>query len=193
MSSTTDTGSSPAIAPARPSLSGQAPTAGPVVRAQHLALSAHRSGARAPDDGATPPGRAWSPHVVLARLRGHHGLTGVGVAVLAVLVLAPGVAVDLVVGGSFGLASAVFFVLASLAGALAARPAALASAAVLPPLLFTGAVTTLAWRSGDNAGTRELGLDVGTTLALSAPLLFVTTAATVAVVLARAAVRLARR
>ena len=32
--------------------------------------------------------------------------------------------------------------LASLAGALAARPSALASAAVLPPLLFTGSVAT---------------------------------------------------
>jgi len=183
VSSTTETGSSPTIAPARPSVAGTSPAAGPVLPAQ---VTSHGS-------STVSPGRTWSSDDVLARLRAHHGLTGLGVAVLAVLVLAPGVSVDLAAGGSFGLASSVFFVLASLAGALAARPSALASAAVLPPLLFTGSVATLAWASGDNEGTRQLGLDVGTTLALSAPLLFATTAATLVVVLARVAVRLARR
>ena len=55
------------------------------------------------------------------------------------------------------------------------------------------AATTIAWRSGLNQGTRQIGLDVGTTMAVNAPLLFAGTAVAVAVVAGRLVVRLARR
>lgn len=186
MSPTTETEVSPTIAPARPPIAGQTPVPGPVIPAPTAS----------PDDAiatSVPPAQRWSLGALLGRIRGHRGLTGSGVTSVALLVLAPGVALDLAFGGSFGLASSVFFVLASLSAVLTARVAALATAAVLPPLLFTAAVTMLAWASGNNEGTRQLGLDVGTTLAVSAPLLFVTTATAVVVVGVRAAVHLARR
>jgi hypothetical protein len=125
-------------------------------------------------------------------LRGQ-GLTGPGGILLAALVLAPGVTLDRLLGGSFGLASSVAFVAASVAAAAAVRFRVMATAAVLPPLLFAGAVTFLAWAGGANDGARELVLDVGTTLAVSAPMLFLGTAAAVAVVVGRLVARLVRR
>lgn len=183
MSPTTETGTPPTIAPPRPSIATQTPAPGPAVPAPTPSPERDSSGATS----------RWGPEALLSRVRGHQGLTGPGVTVVALLVLTPGVAFDLAFDGSFGLASSVFFVLACLAAVLTARVAALATAAVLPPLLFVAAVTTLAWASGKNEGTRQLGLDVGTTLAVSAPLLFVTTAATLVLVLARVVLRLARR
>jgi len=121
------------------------------------------------------------------------GLTAPGGIVLAALVIAPGVAVDLVRSGTFGTPSAVTFVLAGLLAALAVRVRALGTAAILPPLLFIGAVATLAHFGGKNRGLREVMLDVGTTLALSAPLVFATTAAALAVVLVRLGLHLAHR
>jgi hypothetical protein len=125
-------------------------------------------------------------------LRGQ-GLTAPGGVVLAVLLLAPGVLADRLLDGSFGLAAAVAFVTAVTTTAAAVRIRALGTAAVLPPLLFVGAVGVLAWSSGNNRGRRELVLDVGTTLALSAPVLFLGTALALAVVLGRLVVHLVRR
>jgi hypothetical protein len=121
------------------------------------------------------------------------GLTAPGGIALAALLLAPGVLVDWSTDGSFGLASAVAFVVASLAAASAVRVRALATAAALPPLLFATAVAFLAWASGNNRGRRELVLDVGTTMAVSAPVLFLGTALALAVVLGRLVARLVRR
>jgi hypothetical protein len=54
-------------------------------------------------------------------------------------------------------------------------------------------VAFLAWASGNNRGRRELVLDVGTTMAVSAPVLFLGTALALAVVLGRLVARLVRR
>ncbi|HEX7187470.1 MAG TPA: DUF6542 domain-containing protein [Actinomycetes bacterium] len=112
---------------------------------------------------------------------------------LAVLVMAPGVVLDVARDGSFGLPSTVLFLLAAIATPLVLRPRSLAVGVVLPPLTFVGAAAAIAWRSGLNAGTREIGLDVGTTMALQAPLLFLGTTAALGVVLARLLGRLVRR
>lgn len=141
------------------------------------------------DTGALP---TWS--AVLAGLRAvsTRRLTAPGGILIAVLVLAPGVLLDLALDGTFGLASSLTFVAAGVVAALVVRIPALATAAVLPPLLFVTAVSVLALLSGDNEGSRELVLDVGTTLAISAPVLFGGTLATLAVVLARLLARLTR-
>jgi len=120
-------------------------------------------------------------------------LTAPGGIALAVLVVAPGVLLDLAFGGTFGAASSVTFVAACVAAPLAVRRRALATAAVLPPLLFVAAVAILAGLSGNNDGNRELVLDIGTTLAISAPVLFGGTVAALAVVLGRLLVPLLRR
>jgi hypothetical protein len=121
------------------------------------------------------------------------GLPTPAVLAAAALVLLPGVVLDLARDGTFGLPSAVLFVLAAAGVPLLLRARSLAVGAVLPPLLFAGAATTIAWRSGLNQGTRQIGLDVGTTMAVNAPLLFAGTAVAVAVVAGRLVVRLARR
>lgn len=141
----------------------------------------------------------WS--LALARLRAlpayrsmaAQTLTAPGGVVLAVLLTVPAVLVDLVLGGELGRASVVGVLVACVAAALTVRPKALATVAVLPPLLVAGAVTSLAWLGGRNDGLRQLVLDAGTTLAFSAPELFGVTALTVAVVLARLAWQLVRR
>lgn len=120
-------------------------------------------------------------------------LTGPGGVVLAVLLTLPAVLVDLVLGGELGRTSVVGVLVACVAAALAVRPKALATVAVLPPLLVAGAVTSLAWLGGRNDGPRQLVLDAGTTLAFSAPELFGVTALTTAVVLCRLAWHLVRR
>lgn len=111
---------------------------------------------------------------------------------MAVLLISPGVLLDLVTDGTFGAPSTVAFLLASTAAALVVRRRALATAAVLPPLLFAAAITTLAWFNGTNAGLRETVLDAGTTLALTAPTLFAGTALVLLVVLGRLLWGLAR-
>ena len=121
------------------------------------------------------------------------GLPTPAVVALAALVLLPGVVLDVARDGTFGLPSAVFFVVAAAAVPLLLRTRSLAVGAVLPPLLFAGAATAIAWRSGLNQGTRQIGLDVGTTMAVNAPLLFAGTALALAVVAGRLLVRLARR
>ena len=120
-------------------------------------------------------------------------LTAPGGVVLAALLLAPGLLLDLLRGATPGLPTAVCFVVAASGCALAVRPAALGTAAVLPPVLFTAGVATLAWAGGANASTRHLVLDVGTTLALSAPVLFAGTMAAIALALGRGAWMLLRR
>jgi hypothetical protein len=192
VTATTETGDLPVVTAAIP-----APTAAPTEVAAPVSLADSDAAPAAAPAGA--PAAAAEPAGPMsglpARLRAlpTQGLTGPGATVLAVLVVIPGVLLDLARDGSFGLASSVLFVLAALAAALTVRVRALATAAVLPPLLFAGAVTALAYLSGNNEGTRELVLDVGTTLAVSAPLLFGGTAAALAVVLGRVVVHLTRR
>lgn len=203
MTATTDTGELPTVSSA-PS-AHFATVAGPGVAATVPGpATAHESESESGSESelatASSPGTSAGGLVdpgprPLARLRAlrGQGLTGPGGALLAVLLLAPGVLVDRWLDGSFGLPSMVAFVLASLAVAAAVRISALGTAAVLPPLLFAGAVTVLAWASGNNRGTRELAFDVGTTMAVSAPVLFLGAAAALAVVLGRLVVRVFRR
>lgn len=195
MTATTDTGELPTVSSA-PS-AHFATVAGPGVAATVPGpATAHESEselATASSPGTGTGGLVDPGPRPLARLRALRGLTGPGGALLAVLLLAPGVLMDRWLDGSFGLPSMVAFVLASLSVAAAVRISALGTAAVLPPLLFAGAVTVLAWSSGNNRGTRELAFDVGTTMAVSAPVLFLGAAAALAVVLGRLVVRVFRR
>ena len=66
-------------------------------------------------------------------------------------------------------------------------------AMVLPPLLFAGGYALETRSGGQTTGRREMALDVATSLALHAPVLFVGTALAVAVVVVRVLVHLIRR
>jgi hypothetical protein len=172
-----------------------APTQEPSTPEAVSTAPASGAAARTPSAVSTPADAASRARGFVDSLRSSasRGLTAPGGILLAILVLAPGVLMDLSPDGTFGLASSVTFVAAGIATALAVRRRALATAAVLPPLLFVGAVTVLAQLSGKNTGSREVVLDAGTTLAVSAPVLYIGTAATLAVVLARLLVGLVRR
>jgi len=122
-----------------------------------------------------------------------HGLPTSLVVLLVAVVLAPGVLLDVARDGSFGLPSTVLFLLAAVGTPLVLRPRSLASGVVLPPLAFAAIAAGIAWRSGLNHGSRQIGLDAGTTMALHAPLMFAGTAAALLVVLTRVIVRLVRR
>jgi hypothetical protein len=121
------------------------------------------------------------------------GLTGLGGVVLGCLVVGLGTAGDLALGGGLGAGFAVTFVLACVLVAGALRTRALAIAIVLPPLLFAGGYALETKSSGKTTGRREMALDVATSLALHAPLLFIGTALAVALVLIRLVVHLIRR
>jgi hypothetical protein len=121
------------------------------------------------------------------------GLTGPGGVLLGSLIVGLGAIVDLAVGGSLGLGFTVTFVLACAVVAMAMRIRALATAVVLPPLLFAGAALMETKQSGVTSGNRQAALDVATSLALSAPALFLGTALALAVVLARLIARAVRR
>lgn len=173
------------------------PTTPLVVPDGREAVAPTVTGAAAAVAGTPPSGwrRAWrrvaqSPPVRAARAQ---TLTGPGGVVLAVLLLAPWVLVDLATDATFGAPSTVGVLLAGVMTALVVRTKALATAAVLPPLLFVGSMLTLAQLSGLNRNPREVVLDAGTTLALSAPALFAGTGVTLAVVLGRLLWGTARR
>ena len=121
------------------------------------------------------------------------GVTGPAVVALSLVLVACGVALDLRRDATLGLGTGVAFVLAALAGPAFVRFRSLVTALVLQPLLFCGAAAALARLGGQNRGSREVLLDVGTTLALSAPLLFAGMSAALVVALARVGRHLAAR
>jgi hypothetical protein len=121
------------------------------------------------------------------------GVTGPAVVALSVVLVACGVALDLRRDATLGLGTGVAFVLAALAGPAVVRLRSLVTALVLQPLLFCGAAAALARLGGQNRGSREVLLDVGTTLALSAPLLFAGMSAALVVALVRVGRHLAAR
>jgi hypothetical protein len=121
------------------------------------------------------------------------GVTGPAVVALSVVLVSCGVALDLRRDATLGLGTGVAFVLAALAGPAVVRFRSLVTALVLQPLLFCGAAAALARVGGQNRGSREVLLDVGTTLALSAPLLFAGMSAALVVALVRVGRRLAAR
>lgn len=121
------------------------------------------------------------------------GLTGLGGVVLGCLVVGLGAAGDLALGGGLGVAFTATFLLGCLLVPATLRTRALAVAVVLPPLLFSGGYALETKTSGQTSGRREMALDVATSLALHAPVLFFGTALAVAVVLIRVVVHLFRR
>lgn len=121
------------------------------------------------------------------------GVTGPAVVALSVVLVACGVALDLRRDATLGLGTGVAFMLAALAGPAVVRFRSLTTALVLQPLLFCGAAAAIARLGGQNRGSREVALDVGTTLALSAPLLFAGVTAALMVAVVRVGRRLAAR
>jgi hypothetical protein len=121
------------------------------------------------------------------------GVTGPAVVALSVVLVACGVALDVRRDATLGLGTGVAFVLAALAGPAVVRFRSLLTAVVLQPVLFCGAAAALAKLGGQNRGSREVALDVGTTLALSAPLLFAGMTAALMVALVRVGRHLAAR
>ncbi len=121
------------------------------------------------------------------------GVTGPAVVALSAVLVACGVALDLRRDATLGLGTGVAFAIAALAGPAVVRFRSLVTALVLQPLLFCGAAAAQARLGGQNRGSREVALDVGTTLALSAPLLFAGMAAALVVALVRVGRHLAAR
>ena len=121
------------------------------------------------------------------------GATGPAVVAASALLVAGGVLLDLNRDATLGLGTGLAFVLAALAAPAVVRFRSLPTAAVLPPLLFVAGAAAIARLSGQNRGNREVVLDVATTLALSAPLLFCGAAAALLVVLVRVGRHLAAR
>jgi hypothetical protein len=121
------------------------------------------------------------------------GLTGLGGIVLGCLIVGLGAAGDLALGGGLGVGFATTFVLSCVLVAATLRVRALGVATVAPPLLFAGGYALETRTSGHTSGLREMSLDIATSLALHAPLLFIGTALAVAVVIVRLGVHLIRR
>ncbi|MGZ4609240.1 MAG: DUF6542 domain-containing protein [Actinomycetes bacterium] len=151
-----------------------------------------------PADSTTTDDTTTTDAPLSARLRGAlpvtgPGLTGLGGVLLGTLVVGLGALLDATLGGSLGLGFRVTFVLGCVLVAMAVRIRALATAAVLPPLLFAGSAYFETRRAGLTHGYREAALDAATTLALSAPVLFLGTAVALAIVLVRLVVHAVRR
>lgn len=121
------------------------------------------------------------------------GVTGPAVVALSALLVTSGALLDLRRDATLGLATGLAYLLAAVAAPAVVRFRSLATGAVLPPLLFVGAAALIARTGGQNRGSREVALDVATTLALSAPLLFGGAVAGVVVVLVRIGRRVAAR
>jgi hypothetical protein len=121
------------------------------------------------------------------------GVTGPAVVALAAVLVTGGALLDLRRDATLGLATGLAYLLAAVVAPAVVRFRSLATAAVLPPLLFVGAAALIARAGGQNRGSREVALDVATTLALSAPLLFAGAVAAVIVVLVRVGRRIAAR
>lgn len=177
-------------APATDAQASPSPTAVPVTAADaadvppRLVVPAPRTEA----DPGTGPSR-----VERLRRTWQQGLPTSLVVLLVAALLAPGVLLDVARDGSFGLPSTVLFLLAASGTPLVLRPRSLASGVVLQPLAFAATAAAIAWRSGLNHGSRQIGLDAGTTMATHAPLVFAGTATALLVVLTRVTVRLVRR
>ena len=121
------------------------------------------------------------------------GLTVAGGAVLGAAMVGFGAVLDIALGEGLGLGFRVTFVVTCVVVAFALRVRALAAAVVLPPLLYAGAAVLQTVTAGQTTGRRAAALDVATTLALSAPPLFLGTILAAAIVVARGLAHLIRR
>jgi uncharacterized protein DUF6542 len=103
-------------------------------------------------------------------------------------------AVDTMTSEPLGRTTTVLFLggVCGLVPLLIRRPLSVTPVA-LPPLAWAGAATFAAVASGQNSGRREVALDVGTMLTITAPVLFGGTMLALLIVLVRLAVRVTRR
>jgi len=152
-------------------------------------VSDRSAGGTAPTSAPVP----WADRVRAGLPFTGPGLTGLGGVVLGCLVVGVGAVVDLTLGGGLGVGFTATFLFGCVLVATALRTRALAVAIVLPPLLFAGGYALETKDAGQTSGRREMALDVATSLALHAPVLFVGTALALAVVLVRVVVHLIRR
>jgi hypothetical protein len=163
----------------------------------HLARAvgnlSHRTAAPTTADPPTSPSRTTADWVRAGLPFTGPGLTGLGGVVFGTFVVGLGAAADLALGGGLGVGFTATFLLCCLLVAATLRTRALGVAVVLPPLLFAGGYALETKTSGQTSGRREMALDVATSLALHAPMLFLGTALAVAVVLVRGVVHLFRR
>lgn len=174
-----------AVAPT-PEAAAVVPTPAP---AGDATVSTQPAGAVAPFSVVAPPPARPG---LLDRAR-TEGVTGPAVVAMSAVVVGLGALLDLRRDATLGLGTGLACALVALAAPAVVRFRSLLTAAVLPPLLVAAAAAGLARFGGQNRGSREVVLDVGTTLALSAPLLFGVTALGVLVVLVRLARRLVTR
>jgi hypothetical protein len=122
------------------------------------------------------------------------GLTGAGVVTVAVLLGALALVPDLLIGEwAVGPCFTTGYLAVCVGAPLVARVRALFTVAVLPPLMYAGAVVVAARTSGQVHGSRELVLETGTRLALGAPVLFVGAALAALLVLVRLVLHLIDR
>jgi hypothetical protein len=121
------------------------------------------------------------------------GLTWPGGVVLGCLVVGLGAGGDLALGHGLGVGFSATYLLGCVLVACALRTRALALAVVLPPLLFAGGYALETMTGGQTAGLRGMALDVATSLALHAPVLFVGTALALAILVFRVVGHLVRR
>ena len=126
-----------------------------------------------------------SPYITAAAPAAGRRLSAPGALLLGSAIILAGVTVDRLSSGRPSLGLNIAFVLACAAMALAVRVHRVAAAVVAAPLLFASGVLALSQLSGEARGLRQLGLDVATHLALSAPILFGGTALTVVIALTR--------
>jgi hypothetical protein len=158
--------------------------------AASVTQSADAAGATEPT--AKPP-TGPRPLVTVPGVSGP-GLTGAGVVIVAVLLGALALIPDLLIGEwAVGPCFATGYLAVCVGAPLLARVRALFTVAVLPPLMYAGAVVIAARTSGQVHGSRELVLETGTRLALAAPVLFVGAALAVLLVLARLVLHLIDR
>jgi uncharacterized protein DUF6542 len=121
------------------------------------------------------------------------GLTVAGGTVLGAALVGFGAGLDLALGEGLGLGFRVTFVVTCVVVAFALRVTALPAAVVLPPLLYAGAAVLQTLTAGQTTGRRAAALDVATTLALSAPPLFLGTILAAAIAVSRGLAHLVRR
>jgi hypothetical protein len=115
------------------------------------------------------------------------------VLTVAVVVVSAGAGVDMMIGNGVGPGLTISFLLACAGMALRLPLRLVAAAVIAAPLLFAAATTAIAQVAGDAQGLRQLGLDVATSLALSAPGLFAGTGLAVAIAVCRVTLHLFRR
>ena len=127
------------------------------------------------------------------RVKAGSGLTTPGAVLVGGLLMGVGSMADLGFGEALGIGFATMFVIASGVMALTLRVRSLASAVIAPPLMFATATMVVGKLSGEVHGSRTLALDIATSLALSAPVLFGGTALAAAIAVVRLAAAATRR